>query len=169
MALFGSKKNKEEKAKKAEKVEKTEAVEVDVEKEVSAKTVKTNKPKRYIRKPKANTNRSKGASNKTTKAKATNPTRDLSSIIVRPRITEKGAILASEANTYVFDVAKTATKSEIKSAIAQIYKVTPEKVTTAKVPSKSVRVRGARRKTGVKTGGKKAYIYLKKGDKIDFV
>jgi large subunit ribosomal protein L23 len=93
----------------------------------------------------------------------------LSNVILRPRITEKGAIVADEVNAYVFDVEPTATKASVKQAIQQIYKVSPIKVAIAQIPDKKVRVRGQRRKTGVRTGGKKAFVYLKKGDKIEFV
>ncbi len=94
--------------------------------------------------------------------------RDLSHVILRPRITEKGAI-AAESGVYVFDVAKDASKDMIKEAIHNIYKVSPKKIRVTKIPNKSVRVRGERGKRGVKSGGKKAYVYLKKGDRIEFV
>lgn len=95
--------------------------------------------------------------------------KDFSKIIKKPRITEKGAIVADRDNVYTFNVDKEATKIEIKKAIEKIYKVIPTKVAIAKIPSKKVRVRGQRSKNGVKGGGKKAYVYLKKGDKIEFV
>lgn len=95
--------------------------------------------------------------------------RDLSRVIVRPRITEKGAIVAELNNAYVFDVSKDATKTMIKEAITKIYKVSPKKIRITKVPNKLIRVRGERGKSGVKSGGKKAYVYLKKGDRIEFV
>jgi len=44
--------------------------------------------------------------------------------------------------------------------------VKPEKVRVAAIPAKKVFVRG---KKGVKSGGKKAYVYLKKGDKIELI
>jgi large subunit ribosomal protein L23 len=94
--------------------------------------------------------------------------RDLSRVIVRPRITEKAAIV-SEDGVYVFDVSSDATKTMIKEAIEKIYKVSPRKIRITKVPSKLIRIRGERGKRGVKTGGKKAYVYLKKGDSIEFV
>jgi large subunit ribosomal protein L23 len=85
------------------------------------------------------------------------------SVILKPRITEKAAIGADKSNVYVFNVAKDSTKKSISSSIVETYKVTPTKVRVASVPSKNVFVRG---KWGVKSGGKKAYVYLKKGDKI---
>ena len=67
-------------------------------------------------------------------------------------------------NVYVFNVSKDATKSTIIASIKHAYKVTPESIRLLAVPKKRVFVRG---KHGVKSGGKKAYIYLKKGDKIE--
>jgi len=86
-------------------------------------------------------------------------------IILNPRITEKGAYLA-ESSCYVFDVAPHATKHEVARAVQTIFKVSPRKVTVARVPRKVVSTRGTNRK-GMTVGGKKAYVFLKKGDKID--
>ncbi len=87
------------------------------------------------------------------------------SVLVSPRITEKAAIKA-ERHAYVFNVASTATKSEIAKEVKARYKVTPVKVRTIQVPSKKTFRRGRR---GVKGGGKKAYVYLKKGETIDIL
>ena len=86
-------------------------------------------------------------------------------ILLNPRITEKSSDKAEE-NVYVFDVAPRANKIEIKEAIKNIYNVDAVKVNIAQVPSKSVVMRGRR---GVKTGGKKAFVFLKKGDKIEII
>lgn len=84
-------------------------------------------------------------------------------IIVRPRITEK-ASFKSENNVYVFEIAKNANKKEIAKAVRELYNVTPVKVATASTPAKKVFVRG---KHGTKSAIKKAYVYLKKGEKIE--
>jgi len=86
-------------------------------------------------------------------------------IILQPRITEK-ASFRSGGNIYTFEVAATATKTEIKRAIEMIYKVSPTKVNIAQIPAKATLSRG---KKGVKKGGKKAYVYLKEGDSIEIV
>lgn len=86
-----------------------------------------------------------------------------SSVILRPRITEKASLL-SEKGIYVFDIATSANVHTVAAAIKAAYKVTPVKVSVAKIPSKSMFVRGKR---GTVSGGKKAYIFLKKGDKIE--
>ena len=86
-------------------------------------------------------------------------------IIIKPRITEKAASLSAK-NVYTFDVAPSATKSEVAKAIKTLYKYTPVKVNMTKVQEKILFIRG---KLGKKTGGKKAVVYLKKGDTIQFI
>ena len=86
-------------------------------------------------------------------------------ILLSPRITEKGAYL-SELGAYVFNVGKDANKKEIAEAVFAVFKVMPRKVTIARVVRKSVQTRGTNR-SGKTAGGKKAYVFLKKGDTID--
>lgn len=86
-------------------------------------------------------------------------------IIKNPRITEKATNLI-EQNVYTFDVTDSANKTEIKKAIFTLYKVHPVKVNILKIPRKQVLMRG---KVGMRGGGKKALVYLKKGDKIEFI
>jgi large subunit ribosomal protein L23 len=88
---------------------------------------------------------------------------DLESVLLNPRVTEKST-LASEKNVYVFDVANKANKFKVAEAIKFLYKVTPVKVNLVTIPAKRIVYRG---KKGVKSGGKKAYIYLKAEDKIN--
>ena len=83
-------------------------------------------------------------------------------LIKGARITEKAA-LAAERGAYTFNVEDNANKNEIKKAIKLIYGVTPERVSIIQITSKKVVRRG---KIGTKKGGKKAVVYLKKGDKI---
>ena len=89
--------------------------------------------------------------------------KDLNSVLIRPHITEKASIKA-ESSVYVFEIAPKATKSQVEKAFAEKYKLEPVKVSTVTIPAKNVFVRGKR---GKKSGYKKAYIYLKKGDKIE--
>ncbi len=84
--------------------------------------------------------------------------------LVSPRVTEKASMLA-EANVYTFNVHKDATKSEVAKAVFKSFKVKPERVNVLPIEKKTVRVRG---KVGVRGGGRKAVVYLKKGDKIEF-
>lgn len=86
-------------------------------------------------------------------------------VLRAPRITEKASVLAQQ-NVIVFNVSADATKNDIVSAIKKQYKVTPQSVRIVPVPSKTVRHMKTGR-TGVKSGGKKAYVYLKKGDTLN--
>jgi large subunit ribosomal protein L23 len=66
---------------------------------------------------------------------------------------------------YVFDIAPNATKQQVKEAIKRVYKVDAARIHVAKIPNKKTRnLRTGTR--GMKGGGKKAYVYLKKGDQI---
>jgi len=87
-------------------------------------------------------------------------------VLLQPRVTEKAALSADKSNVYVFEVTKDATKKSVIASIKDAYKVTPIKVHLLAIPRKEVFRRG---KSGVKGGGKKAYIHLKKGDKIDII
>ena len=83
--------------------------------------------------------------------------------ILGARATEKAAIQQAAKNIYVFNVEKAATKKAIVHVLKSQYKVSPLKIRLAAVPKKRVFVRG---RWGTKAGGKKAYVYLKKGDSI---
>lgn len=86
-------------------------------------------------------------------------------IIKNPRITEKGSN-AMATSVYTFDIAAGATKVEVAKAIFQIYKIKPIRVNVLRIPAKKVFMRG---KFMTKHGGRKAYVYLKEGDKIEFI
>ena len=90
---------------------------------------------------------------------------DHSAVLIGPRVTEKAA-MGAEKNVYAFNVAVKASKGEIVKAIKSYYKVSPTKIRIVRVPGKKVMVRG---KVGVKAGGKKAYVFLKKGEKIETI
>lgn len=90
---------------------------------------------------------------------------DSSKIIRNPRITEKAANV-SDNNVYTFDVYPRATKIEIVKAIKAAYGFTPVAVNVLAIPTKRVFRQTA---NGVKRGGRKAYVTLKKGDKIEFI
>lgn len=86
-------------------------------------------------------------------------------VLSRPRITEK-ATMQTERNAYVFEIHADATKKAVAHAIFETYKVKPTRVNIVKTPAKKVIVRGKRGKTAAI---KKAYVYLKKGDKIEII
>ncbi len=85
-------------------------------------------------------------------------------IIIRPVISEKSYEMI-EQNRYTFEVAKTASKPQIATAIAEIFDVTVSKVNTINVTGKPRRVRAAKGKT---RDWKKAVVTLKAGDSIEF-
>ncbi len=103
------------------------------------------------------------------KAKISAENINILEIIKNPRVSEKAAVVAESSNAYIFNVSKDATKTQIKAAVEKIYKVTPIKINVAQVSDKKVQIRGKRGKTGVKSGGKKAFVFLKKGEKIEFI
>ena len=90
--------------------------------------------------------------------------RDLAHVLKHARVTEK-ATMHSADGVYTFDVAVDATKRDIMQAVRLLYKVTPRKVRVVTVRAKTVRSRRTGQ-MGVKGGGKKAYVYLKKGETI---
>ena len=65
-------------------------------------------------------------------------------------------------------VAKNATKYEVSSAVAALYKVTPVKVNIVNKKPTTTMSRAKGREVNV-AGYKKAYVYLKKGDTITLV
>lgn len=101
-----------------------------------------------------------------TKSVGVDSVRNLTTVLKHARITEK-ASMQQLNGVYTFDIAAGATKRDIMQAVRKIYSVTPKKVAVVTVRSKNVR--NARTgKPGVKSGGRKAYVYLKKGDTITF-
>jgi large subunit ribosomal protein L23 len=84
-------------------------------------------------------------------------------IIRRPIITEKGLGVKETQHTVVFEVAAAATKTEIKDAVQQIFKVKVEGVRTAIFHGK-LRRRG--RYEGHRRDWKKAYVKLAAGEKM---
>jgi large subunit ribosomal protein L23 len=87
----------------------------------------------------------------------------LYNIIRRPLITEKGLGVKETEGTLVFDVAPEATKNEVAEAVETLFKVKVDAVRTANVAGKERR-RG--RYAGYKPDWKKAYVKLKKGEKL---
>ncbi len=84
-------------------------------------------------------------------------------ILIKPHITEKSAI-KGESSVYVFEVNKLVTKKQIEKSFKDTYKLSPIKINIVNIPQKAVFVRGKR---GLRAGMKKAYVYLKKGEKIE--
>jgi large subunit ribosomal protein L23 len=92
---------------------------------------------------------------------------DLSAVILRPRVTEK-AVQHNDKNVYTFIVARSATKYTVANAVKSLFKVTPVKVNIVNKTPRQFMSRSKGRKQ-LEAGMKKAYVYLKKGDRIDLV
>jgi large subunit ribosomal protein L23 len=88
-----------------------------------------------------------------------------SKVILAPHITERTTGLA-EKNVYTFRVAPTANKTMVKQAIKELYGFQPDKIRILNMPSKSRSVSG---KKGRRPGYRKAYVYLREGEKIELI
>lgn len=85
------------------------------------------------------------------------------SIILSPAITEKGT-LVSASNQIVFNVARDATKTEIKKAVEGLFGVKVKAVNTLVRKGKLRVFRGRKALLGDK---KKAYVTLAAGERLD--
>lgn len=84
-------------------------------------------------------------------------------VITSPVITEKST-LVSEQNQVVFNVAKTATKPEIKAAVEALFGVKVKSVNTLVRKGKVKRFRGTK---GRQIDVKKAVVTLVDGESVD--
>jgi len=84
-------------------------------------------------------------------------------VIVKPVITEK-ATMASEAGAVVFQVARDATKPQIKDAVEAVFGVKVKAVNTVITKGKAKKFRG---RPGVRSDVKKAYVTLEEGQRLD--
>jgi|TARA_R110002126_G_scaffold122963_7_gene264819 large subunit ribosomal protein L23 len=84
-------------------------------------------------------------------------------VIVSPAITEKST-LASDHDQVVFNVARTATKPEIKAAVEALFGVKVKAVNTLIRKGKVKRFRGM---VGKQSDVKKAIVTLAEGQSID--
>jgi large subunit ribosomal protein L23 len=84
-------------------------------------------------------------------------------VIVSPVITEKST-MASESNQVVFNVARNATKPEIKKAVEALFGVKVKAVNTLLRKGKVKRFRGIK---GKQNDVKKAVVTLDEGQSID--
>lgn len=84
-------------------------------------------------------------------------------VIVSPVITEKST-LVSEQSQVVFNVARRATKPEIKAAVEALFGVKVTAVNTLLRKGKTKRFRGI---AGRQSDVKKAYVTLAEGQSID--
>lgn len=104
---------------------------------------------------------------KAAKKVAVEGARDLSWVIVKPRITEKAALMGDK-NIYVFEVSRSATKTDVKEAVEAHFKVKPVKVNIVNRVPRRTKSR-ARNRMVVVPGLRKAHVYLKKGETINLI
>jgi large subunit ribosomal protein L23 len=93
----------------------------------------------------------------------------MSTVVIRPLVTEKLTMLQEKQNRYTFEVDIKSTKAEIKAAVEAIYpEVNVIRVNTLIMPSKP---KGRFTKGGYVSGRtntrKKAIVTLKSGQEID--
>lgn len=80
-----------------------------------------------------------------------------------PLITEKSTFVKENLRTVAFKVARDANKLQIRDAVEKIFKVKVQSVRTASFHGKK---RRQGRYTGRRPDWKKAYVTLKKGEKM---
>lgn len=85
-------------------------------------------------------------------------------VIVKPIITEKATMVNELANAVTFEVAKSASKPQIKDAVEALFNVKVKAVNTVLTKGKTKRFRG---RPGVRSDVKKAYVMLEAGNSID--
>ncbi len=91
----------------------------------------------------------------------------LMNVLLEPRVTEKSTMVGEASNQYVFKVAKTATKPEIKQAVELMFEgAEVESVQVSNVKGKN---KMFARQPGKRADWKKAYVKLKPGFDIDFM
>ena len=85
-------------------------------------------------------------------------------VLRRPLLTEKGQDMRDVEGKYLFEVAPTANKLEIKNAVEKLFGVHVEQVNTMWIRGKKKRVG---RNIGKRPNWKKAVVTLRAGDAID--
>ena len=91
-------------------------------------------------------------------------TAKLYEVIRAPRVSEKTARLQEVSNQYAFEVAKDATKADIKVAVEQIFGVKVEAVNVVNVKGKN---KSFKFRQGRRGDWRKAYVKLAEGQSID--
>jgi len=106
----------------------------------------------------------KADANYISKKERYNKTAFTTTLITKPIMSEKALDLIKNENQYVFVVSPNATKPEIKKQIENMYKVNVEKVRVSVMSRITNKFRGIK---SHKRDIKKAYVTVKKGQKID--
>ena len=90
--------------------------------------------------------------------------KDARTIIKRALITEKGTVMREIQNQYLFEVARDASKIDIKRAIESVFSVKVDQVRTQQIRGK---VRRMGRYMGKRSDWKKAIVTLQPDQKIE--
>jgi len=90
--------------------------------------------------------------------------KDLSRVIERPLITERGTVLRDLANQYFFQVNPAANKHEIKQAVELYFGV---KVASVRTMNMRGKIKRMGRFQGKRSDWKKAVVTLSEGETID--
>ena len=86
-------------------------------------------------------------------------------VLLAPHISEKSALMADAAEQYVFRVAPTANKAEVKAAVESLFDVKVQSVNVLNVKGKTKVFKG---RQGKRNGIRKAIVRLAPGQEIDF-
>jgi large subunit ribosomal protein L23 len=87
-------------------------------------------------------------------------------ILRRPLVTEKSNYQSSKLHQYVFEVAREATRTQVKDAVETIFDVTVLRVNVINAPAKRTRRARSRRLQVRSSGYKKAIVTLAPEDRI---
>ncbi len=93
------------------------------------------------------------------------PAERLMNVVLAPVVSEKSTLVADKNRQYVFRVADSATKPEVKAAIELLFKTKVQSVTVSNVKGKAKRFG---RFSGRRRNWKKAYVRLVAGQEINF-
>ncbi len=85
--------------------------------------------------------------------------------VLSPIISEKSNRVGEQSNQYVFEVAVSSTKKEVKAAVEKLFEVKVEQVQILNVKGKTKSFKG---KAGKRADWKKAYVKVQQGQLIDF-
>jgi large subunit ribosomal protein L23 len=87
-------------------------------------------------------------------------------VILSPHISEKATIGVEKRNEYVFRVASSATKPEVKDAIEHLFNTKVKSVRIVNVRAKKKLFKGVE---GSRKAWKKAYVALQADQKLDII
>ena len=85
--------------------------------------------------------------------------------VLSPIISEKSNRIGEQSNQYVFQVAVSSNKKQVKAAIEKLFEVKVEDVQILNVKGKTKSFKG---KQGKRPNWKKAYVRIQSGQLIDF-